>query len=341
MSPAREDRRQSTAAIEDAAMRYVVTGATGFVGGRVAMQLHEAGHDVVALVRDPSRAELLAAQEIELARGDVVDTAAVTAALAGADGLFHVAGWYKVGTRDKAEGWRVNVDGTQSALTAARAAGVAKVVYTSTLAVNSDTSGRVLDEQFRFTGQHLSTYDETKAVAHTVVEEAVAAGQPVVTVMPGLVYGPGDTSQTGELLRSVIHNRPVVIPRGARLCWGYVDDIARGHVLAMERGVAGEAYMLAGPPCALDEALRLAAGIAGTRPPRTIPAGVVRGAASLAALVERVVPLPALYTGEALRAGTATYLGSPAKAERELGWSARPLVDGLREVVRAELGSVG
>ncbi|HSK26240.1 MAG TPA: NAD-dependent epimerase/dehydratase family protein [Jiangellales bacterium] len=317
-------------------MRLVVTGATGFVGGALARHLLRDGHEVVALVRSPGRASGLAAAGAELAAGDVTDPDAVRAALEGADGLYHVAGWYKVGSRDPEEGRRVNVVGTRTVLGAAAEAGTPRVVYTSTLAVNSDTGGRVVDETYRFTGEHLSAYDDTKAQAHRVAEEMARAGLPVVTVMPGLVYGPGDTSQTGALVRRVVTGGRPVVPAGGRVCWGYVDDVVAGHVLAFERGVPAESYMLAGPPASLAEGLRAAATIAGTRGPIVVPSAAVRGAARVAGLVERLVPLPADYAGESQRAALATYLGSPARAERELGWSCRPLLEGMSATVAAE-----
>jgi nucleoside-diphosphate-sugar epimerase len=293
------------------------------------------GAEVDALVRNPAKATALEHAGVRLVRGDLGDVAALTEATRGADGLFHVAGWYKVGVRDRSEGERVNVEGTRSVLSAARDAGIPRVVYTSTLAVNSDTRGRTVDETFRFTGQHVSVYDDTKARAHDVADGFAADGLPVVTVMPGMVYGPGDTSQVGEMTRDIVCGRRVVVPSGARLSWGYIDDIARGHVLAMQLGRVGESYMLAGPHAGLDEALRLAASIAGTSGPIVIPGTAVRATASLVGLLERIVPIPATYTEEALRSGSSSYLGTPEKAQRELGWTVRPLREGMTQTVRA------
>jgi nucleoside-diphosphate-sugar epimerase len=290
---------------------------------------------VDALVRTPSKATALEQAGVRLVPGDLADVAALIQAARGADGLFHVAGWYKVGVRDRSDGERVNVEGTRSVLSAARDAGVPRVVYTSTLAVNSDTRGQVVDETFRFTGEHVSFYDETKARAHDVAAEFAEDGLPVVTVMPGMVYGPGDTSQVGELTRDVVRGRRVAVPSGARLSWGYIDDIAHGHVLAMQHGRAGESYMLAGPHAGLEEALRLAARIAGTNGPIVIPGAAVRVTASLVGLLERVVPIPATYTEEALRSGSSSYLGTAEKAKRELGWTVRPLQEGMTQTVRA------
>src|SRR6476620_4917547 len=116
-------------------MRYALTGATGFVGGTLATRLRSDGHDVRALVRAPGRAEALSAQGVDLVRGDLDDSGALDELCRDVDGLFHVAGWYKLGQRDPSVGTRANVDGTRHTLAAAQRAGVPKVVYTSTVAV--------------------------------------------------------------------------------------------------------------------------------------------------------------------------------------------------------------
>lgn len=317
-------------------MRYAVTGATGFVGGELARQLVADDHHVVALVRSPGKAAELTARGVELVPGDLDDADALDRLLEGADGLFHVAGWYKVGERDSSPGRRVNVEGTRNVLESARRAGTAKVVHTSTLAVNSDTAGRVVDETYHYSGRHLSTYDRTKAEAHALATEFAAQGVPVVIVMPGGIYGPGDTSQVGELLEQVVAGRRAVAPRGAgELTWAHVSDIARGHILAMERGVVGEAYMLAGDRATLADLLQRAARIAGTRGPVLVPAGAIRLGEKVMTQVTRVVPVPALYHPESLRSALASYLGTRQKAERELGWHSRPLDEGLAETIAA------
>jgi nucleoside-diphosphate-sugar epimerase len=232
----------------------------------------------------------------------------------------------------------VNIEGTRNALAAAQRASVPRVVYTSTLAVNSDTHGAVPDEGYRFTGRHLSVYDRTKAEAHRIAEQFSSAGLPVVIVQPGLVYGPGDTSQTGGLLDQVVRGRRPMAPGGGGVCWGYVDDIARGHVLAMEHGEPGSSYMLAGPRGSLGDGLRRAAGIAGTKGPVVMPAAAISFTAAVTGVLGRVLPLPPEFAGETLRASLATYFGDPSRAERELGWSARTLDEGLAQTVAAIKG---
>jgi nucleoside-diphosphate-sugar epimerase len=315
-------------------MRYAITGATGFVGGALASQLRKAGHDVVALVRDRSRAGRLEALGVEFVEGDLDDAAALERLCTGADGLFHVAGWYKLGQRDPSLGTKVNVEGTRNVLAAAQRAGVPRVVYTSTLAVNSDTEEQVVDESYRFTGEHVSVYDRTKAEAHDIALDFVDQGLDVVIVQPGLVYGPGDTAQTGELIAQVVRGKRPLAPRGGGVCWAHVDDVADGHVRAMERGGKGEAYFLAGPRATLAEGLQQVADLAGTKGPVVLPTRMVAATAALMALLGKVVPVPADYSAETMRAGLATYYGSAAKAERELDWHPRPLQQGLRETVR-------
>ena len=214
-------------------------------GGALICALTQAGHEVAALVRGDHSLD----PGVRVVRGDLFDATALDLLCDDVDGLFHVAGWYKVGVRDPSVGWRVNVEGTRAVLSAAARARVPRVIYTSTLAVNSDTRAAIVDESYRFTGRHISAYDRSKAEAHDVALEFARRDLPVVVVMPGLVYGPGDTAMTGQLIRDTIRGRRVVVPAAGGVCWGHVDDIADGHLLAMQGGAPGQSYMLAGPPC--------------------------------------------------------------------------------------------
>lgn len=319
-------------------MRYAITGATGFVGEALARRLAADGHDVVATVRTPAKAADLAELGVDVRQADLDDVAAMTEAFRGCDGVFHVAGWYKVGDPNPEEGWRVNVEGTKNALAAAAAAQVPRLVYTSTLAVNSHTDGRTVDETYRFTGRHRSTYDETKARAHEYVEQYAAthAAPEIVTVMPGGIYGPGDTSTLGALLADVAVGKRVMVSSSLRMMQAYVDDIADGHVLAMERGRAGESYMLAGERSDLRSVVTEMAALVGGPKPIDMPLPVLIGAEKAMGLISRVVTLPTQFNPEALRAAQCSYLGTPAKAQKELGWTFRPLHEGLRDTALAE-----
>jgi nucleoside-diphosphate-sugar epimerase len=324
-----------------AAVRYAMTGATGFLGGELSRQLVAEGHEVVALVRDPARATALEELGVGLVVGDLDDHAALDTLLAGVDGFFHVAGWYKHGRREHETLRRVNVDGTRNALEAARRAGVPRTVYTSTTAVNSDTHGEVLDETYRHEGPWVTEYDRSKWEAHRIAEEYADAGLPIVIAQPSVIYGPGDTGSTlGQLVRDVLAGRPVLGPRGGAASWTHVEDVARGHVLAMERGRLGESYLLAGDRASYAEVFELVRELSPRRGRvLLLPPAVVRGFAAMTAPVERLVPVPQTMTADAARAGTVTYFGDSTKARNELGWTSRPLRGGMTETIRAELAA--
>ncbi len=332
-------------------MKYFISGATGFVGGRVAQQLLGAGHQVVALVRDPSKATHLQAAGAQLAPGDVTDKESMRAPMSGCDGVFHVAGWYKVGVRDKTPGVAVNVEGTRNVLSLMKELRIPKGVYTSTLAVNSDTHGELKDETYHFKGQHLSEYDRTKAAAHDIALAMIEGGPstgsghalPLVIVQPGLVYGPGDLGPSHDLLVQFLTRKLPMIPQRTAFCWAHVDDIARGHILAMEQGRVGESYFLAGPAHTAMDALGLAQQLSGVPTPTlTVPPQMLKAMSALMGLVEWAIPLPEMYSSEYLRVSAGvTYIGDNAKARRELGWTPRPLAEGLAETLQAEMSALG
>lgn len=324
-------------------MRYFLTGATGFIGGHLARQLRTAGHEVIALVRDPDAAGDLEAAGVELAHGDILQPGTLPGPMRGVDGVFHLAAWYRLGARDRSRAEAINVDGTRNVLEAARDAGVPRVVYTSTVGVFGHTAGRPVDESYRMEGPWLSEYDRTKWRAHYEVAVPMAEARlPLVIVQPGLVYGPGDHSSVGAVLRDYLRRRLPVIPEQGG-SWGFVEDTARGHVLAMERGRTGESYVLAGPNHWWSEVLRIAEEITGIRRPRfVLAAPAARLASVLMKPVSKLIRLPATYHPETLRvaAGT-TYFGNDAKARAEIGWDPRPLRAGLEITLAAERRPLG
>jgi len=330
--------------MSSAKQRYFVTGATGFVGGQVVRQLRAAGHEVVALVRDPTRAGELARQSVALHRGDITDKASLRAPMEGADGVFHIAAWYEVGTRDRARAEAINVGGTRNVLETIRELGIPKGVYTSSVAVFGNTGGALPDETYRHAGPWLTLYDRTKWQAHyQVAEPLIRDGLPLVIVQPGLVYGPGDHSTIRRTFIQYLNGTLRAAPRGTLYCFGFVDDIARGHVLAMEQGRPGESYILAGPQHSFIEVFDLAAQITGIPAPRLHPGPMtMRFLAGCMSILGRVVPLPVDLHPESLRviAGV-TYGGNDTKARRELGFAPRPLAEGLRTTLLHEMQLLG
>lgn len=320
-------------------MKAFVTGGAGFVGGAVVRQLLARGDQVVAAVRDPAQPGDLGMSGAALVALDLAatDSASLLQAMEGADAVFHVAGSYRVGIRrsQRPAMWAANVTAAGRVLDAAVAAGVGRLVYISTANVLGDTHGQLADETFRRPQPpaFLSWYDETKYRAHLLAEGHVAAGEPVLIAMPGMVYGPGDRSQAGGQIQQALEGRlrVLAIPDlGGNLA--HVDDIARGIVLVHDRGVVGGQYLLGGEVATMRQLLHRAAAIGSHAPPRfEIPAWLVRGVGAVGG-VSAFLRGPDL--GELVRASQGvTYWFSDARARTELGYAARTLDEGLRSMV--------
>jgi nucleoside-diphosphate-sugar epimerase len=303
------------------------------------------GHQVVALVRTPSKADALRALGVILAEGDITDAGSLRAPMTGVDGVFHCAAWYKIGLAHGDTARRINVDGTRNVLHAMRDLGIPKGVYTSTLAVFSDTGGREVDESYyHHADPFLSEYDRTKWRAHyEVALPLIREGLPLVIVQPGAIYGPGDTSALRTMFIDYLKRKLPAIPAKTAFSWGYIEDVAHAHVLALEQGRVGESYIICGPSHTLTEVFEEAERITGVPAGRLHPGpGLLKAASGVMGVVGRIVPLPAHLTAEGLRvlAGV-TYTGSNAKARRELGYAPRSLAEGLRQTLTHEMRLLG
>lgn len=290
-------------------MRVFVTGGgRGFVGGHVVRALAAAGHDV--------------ADEFV----DVRDRAGLTDAFRGAEAVVHVAALYSF-TASARELEAVNVGGTANVIVACRAAGVRRLVATSSCATCGPVPGRAATEADLPPPEELAVpYKRTKVEAERLVLAAAADGLDALCVNPTTPVGEGDTTPTptGRMVRGVASGRFRASLRGAGLNLVDVRDVALGHVLALERGRAGERYLLGGADLTLAEAFGLIARAAGRRPPRLeLPYGAVRALAALR-LVNRheaaLARLPAWFSSE--------------KARHELGYEPSPLEPALERAVR-------
>jgi len=321
-------------------VKAFVTGATGFIGGHVARLLRERGDDVVALVRSPEKAGALRDLGCELIEGDLSSEDAIRSGAEGADAVFHVGAVYKVGIpKSEHEAmYDSNVRGTERVLDAAIAAGVPRIVYVSTVAVFGDTHGEVVDESYRRTGDDFTSYyDETKFLAHQVAEDRIAKGAPIVVVQPGGVYGPDDHSELGNVIDQTAKGKlpAKMFPEGGfMLC--HVEDIAKGILLAHDKGQIGEAYVLSGEKRTLGEVIDEAAAIAGRTPPRfTMPAIVLKASAPLGPVIGPLMGFPPNLRELIKTSHGVTYWATDEKARRELGFEPRDLESGLRQTVEA------
>jgi dihydroflavonol-4-reductase len=323
-------------------MRAFVTGATGFIGSRVAQKLRERGDDVVVLVRSPQKAAPLRELGCEIVEGDLASADAIRQGVQGADAVLHVAADYRIGIAKDKQGQleQANVAGTALVLDSAIDAGVAKIVHVSTGNVFGNTHGSTVDESYRrdVSEGFLSKYDETKYQAHQLALERIAAGAPVVIVQPGAVYGPGDRSQIANMIRQTrVGKMKLLMFPDFALDYVHVDDIADGIIAAHDRGRVGESYILGGEAATMRDLITTVAELSGRKPPtRAIPGALIRASVPLGPVVGKAMGMgPNL--GELVRTSDGvTILMTDAKAREELGYAPRALEDGLRETLAAE-----
>lgn len=320
-------------------MDVFLTGGTGFVGSAVARLLRERGDTVRALVRDPARAADLVALGCRLVPGDLSDERYLGAACAGVDAVVHCAALYEVGVPEHRRAALVdtNVGGTERVLGAALSSGVRKAVHVSTLAVLGNTRGEVVSEGHVRPDDVAvtSVYESTKALAHQRAHELGARGLPLVSVQPGVVYGPGDPSTVGDLVSRFLAGRLPALPYpDLGITPVHRDDVAAGIVRALDVGVAGQSYVLGGEPTTMRQLLTVLAEVSGRRPPtRTVPSLLLRALVPVGPLVGPALGLPPNLRELVSSSDGVTFWASSDKAARDLDWTARPLADGLRDLV--------
>ncbi|MCA1832538.1 MAG: NAD-dependent epimerase/dehydratase family protein [Actinomycetota bacterium] len=317
--------------------RAFLTGGTGFIGSRLAHALTQSGWDVVALVRSVDNAKHLESVGVRLAIGDITQPHTLDEPLYGCDAVFHLAAMLKFGVADRHGMVRVNVHGTRNVLEAASAAAVSRVVYCSTIGVlGRGEPSEVRDETSVHPDYFPSAYEETKWEAHQLVRKKIADGMPAVVVLPGVVYGPGETGLLSRLIGMYARGWLLAMPR---MDWAasyvHVDDVVRGILQAFEKGRVGEEYVLGGDNATLRELFDRLAPIAGVRPPRfQIAEKLLPLARPFGPIIARALGQPPRFVQEGLDSLHGSYMASSAKAERELGYHFRALEDGMGEVLR-------
>jgi len=316
----------------------LVTGATGFVGAAVARALLAAGRRVRALSRPSSDRRNLAGLDIEIRQGSLEDAASLEAAVAGCGALYHVAADYRLWVRDPEAMFRANVEGTRALMQAALAAGVERVVYTSSVAtLGIEANGSLADETTPSTyADMIGPYKQSKFLAEAEVRHLVETqGLAAVIVNPSTPIGPRDIkpTPTGRVIVEAASGRmPAFVDTGLNLV--HVDDVAEGHLLAEQRGRVGERYILGGENLSLGEILRRIAGIVGRRPPTLqLPIPLLWPVAAVAELWGRVTGKEPMTTFDGLRMARKKMYFSSAKAGRELGYHARPVEQALADAI--------
>ena len=321
----------------------LVTGAAGFVGAAVARALLSAGYQVRAVVRASSPRDNLLGIEAEIVTADLMNGAAVGAACVGMDAVMHVAADYRLWAPDPEEIVRNNVAQTTNIMRAALAAGVPRIVHTSSVATLG-LDRLPADETDPLTPERaIGAYKRSKVVTERLVEAMVCdQGLPAVIVNPSTPIGPRDVrpTPTGRIIVEAATGRmPAFVETGLNLV--HVDDVARGHVLAMEKGVVGQRYILGGQDVTLRQMLADIAALSGRKAPTiALPRRALFPLAWGAEAIARLTGREPFVTADALRmAGHHMYFSS-AKAERELGYVARPYRQALADAL-AWFGAAG
>jgi dihydroflavonol-4-reductase len=318
-------------------MKTLVTGATGFLGSHVARELVARGESVRVLARPSSNRRALEGLDAEYFTGDLRDVESLARALAGVDRVFHVAADYRLWARDPREIYESNVNGTQNLLDAARRAGVEKFIYTSTVATVAVPRDGVLpnEETQASIGDMIGHYKKSKFEAEQRALHAAQAGLPVVIVNPTTPVGPGDwkPTPTGKIIVDFLNGRmPGYVDTG--LNFVPVEDCAQGHLLAAERGRAGERHILGGRNLTLKQMLDLLSSVSGRPAPRwKFPHALAYAAGCVDTVVSRLFGREPQIPLEGVRMARHRMFVDASKSGRELGFVPGPIEAALARAV--------
>ncbi len=319
-------------------MKAFVTGATGFVGSHVARALAEGGAGLRLLVRSTSRTENIAELRAEIARGDLRDPASLKNAMSGCEFVFHVAADYRLWVRDPDEMYKANVEGTRAIIKAAQESGVRRVIYCSSVATMGFASdGTIADENSPVSLEDMiGHYKRSKFMAEQVALQAGRKGADVVVVNPTTPIGEGDIkpTPTGRIIVDFLNKKfPAYVDTGLNLA--DVREVARGHLLAMEKAVPGERYILGGEDLTLKQILDKLAELTGLPSPTAkVPHAVAMGFAVFDQFFTGTLRgKEPRATVDAVRMGRKKMFASSAKAERELGYRIVPVRDAMRRAI--------
>ena len=317
--------------------RVLVTGATGFVGAAVARVLLANGFTVRVTARPGSDRRNLEALNAETVPLDLANPATFPRALTGCRYLFHVAADYRLWVPNETAMRQVNVEGTRALLRAAAAEGVERSVYTSSVAALGLTAdGSPADEHSPILpAHHVGAYKQSKYDAEQAVRTLAEDGQDIVIVNPSTPVGPGDVkpTPTGQMiLDAALGKMPAYVDTGLNLV--HVDDVAQGHLLALQKGISGQAYILGAENMMLGDIFRMVAMQAGRRPPfvRRPVAPLVPLAWAMEQVAARTGKTP-LMTRDVLKMARKKMFFSSARARRELGYAPRPAALAIRDAL--------
>ncbi|HEV2178028.1 MAG TPA: NAD-dependent epimerase/dehydratase family protein [Candidatus Sulfopaludibacter sp.] len=345
----------------------LLTGSTGYLGSQIAQELVRRGIPFRVLVRDPSRLKLeignwkfenrnskfetrnskvetrnskvetrSAAAGYEIVIGDLSDPGALARALRGVQQVIHTAALVKVWAKDRQDFWRVNVDGLKNLCRAAAKAGVERIVYTSSFIALGPSADPNAGEELRHDGKFRNEYEQTKAEALVWLRDEGYRQFPVITLLPGVIYGKGPLTE-GNMVGNMIHQylfkmMPALVGSGRqRWSFAYNRDVAAAHVAALTAGRLGQEYILGGDNRSLNDFYRALAQVSGLRHRvRHVPFGVGKILGGMDVALALVAPHQPVLTPGAIEIFKHDWVYSSGKAVRELNYHVTPLDEGLR-----------
>ncbi len=320
-------------------MKAIVTGATGFVGSSVARMLLQKGYEVGILAREKSNLANIEGLDVKIHIGDLRDPVCLKEAFKGYDFLFHVAADYRLWVPRPEEIYQNNVEGTKNAMEAARDAGIKRVVYTSSVAtLGLKKDGTPADEETPVSlSDMIGHYKRSKFLAEELVRTMVNDGKiDAVIVNPSTPVGPRDIkpTPTGKMILEAAKGKmPAYVDTGLNIV--HVDDVAIGHLLALEKGNSGRRYILGGQNMTLRQILEEIAAITGNPPPRIrLPHNLILPVAYLFEAVSKITGKEPLATVDGVKLAKKKMFFTSKRAEKELGYSHRPASLAIRDAVK-------
>jgi NAD+-dependent farnesol dehydrogenase len=321
-------------------MNYFITGITGFIGSNLASYLLAEGHQVNAIVRNYTDTKSFNHPNLHLFVGDLHDNAVLRKAMKDCQQGFHLAAFAKPWAKNPNTYYRINVEGTINVFESAKKTGIEKIVFTSSAATISPSNGKIPSHESTMRKEpYFNEYETTKSEAEHIATEYSKNGLPVVIVNPSRVYGPGPLNASNsitKMIKGYCNGKWRIIPGNGEKIGNYVyiDDVVNGHILAAEKGRAGEKYILGGENLSFDDFFSTLEDVTGIhRNMVHLPLFVMFAAAKLMEWQNPVTGIPPVITAPWVRKYLRDWCLSSAKAERELGYSITPFKDGVRKTI--------
>lgn len=322
-------------------MKIFITGGTGFIGSRLTEKLLQLGHEVVVLIRDPSKVSEKKEEKISYIHGNLSDVDVLQKGMRDCDWVFHMAAYTKPWSKDPSVPFRINVTGTLNVIEAAVKNGVRRVIITSTAGTMGYSSDGMIISESTASGKNLQTlYEKSKAEAELRAFEYIGLGTEIVITNPSRIYGPGLLSESNSLtkiMKLYISGLWRLMPGDGRTVGNYVyiDDVTEGHILAALHGKNGERYILGGENLSFRDFFDKTGEAAGKkRKLFSISFNTAELFLKPAAIISRLSGKAPLITSEWINKYQNDAILSSEKAINELGYKITPFIDGVRETIK-------